>query len=72
MATATFRIWRGDASVGGDFQELHRGSVERKWWCFDAVHKVQAEQAKRSGGALELQSRASADRARRRSTAIRD
>jgi succinate dehydrogenase / fumarate reductase iron-sulfur subunit len=43
MATATFRIWRGDAS-GGDFKnydiEVSDGMV-----VLDAVHKVQAEQA---------------------------
>ncbi len=43
MATATFRIWRGDAS-GGDFKnysvEVSSGMV-----VLDAVHKVQAEQA---------------------------
>jgi succinate dehydrogenase / fumarate reductase iron-sulfur subunit len=43
MATATFRIWRGDAS-GGDFQayntEITEGMV-----VLDAVHQIQAEQA---------------------------
>src|ERR1700756_5044759 len=43
MATATFRIWRGDASAGGfkDYTiEVSSGMV-----VLDAVHKVQAEQA---------------------------
>src|SRR5512135_596768 len=43
MASATFRIWRGDASQGG-FQdyavEISAGMV-----VLDAVHKIQAEQA---------------------------
>jgi succinate dehydrogenase / fumarate reductase iron-sulfur subunit len=43
MATATFNIWRGDAS-GGEFKEytteLTEGMV-----VLDAMHKVQAEQA---------------------------
>jgi succinate dehydrogenase / fumarate reductase iron-sulfur subunit len=43
MATATFRIWRGDAS-GGDYKnydiEVSSGMV-----VLDAVHKIQAEQA---------------------------
>ena len=43
MATATFKIWRGDAS-GGDFQtyntEISEGMV-----VLDAVHQIQAEQA---------------------------
>jgi succinate dehydrogenase / fumarate reductase iron-sulfur subunit len=43
MASATFRIWRGDASQGGfkDYTiEVSEGMV-----VLDAVHKVQAEQA---------------------------
>ena len=43
MATATFRIWRGDSKGGGykDFQtEISEGMV-----VLDAVHKIQAEQA---------------------------
>ena len=43
MATATFSIWRGDAS-GGDFRsyetEVHEGMV-----VLDAVHQIQAEHA---------------------------
>src|SRR5690349_4582085 len=43
MATATFKIWRGDAS-GGDFQsyntEISEGMV-----VLDAVHQIQAQQA---------------------------
>ena len=43
MATATFRIWRGDAS-SRRFQGLHHRSVEGMV-VLDAVHKIQAEQA---------------------------
>ena len=43
MATATFSIWRGDAS-GGEFRgyetEVHEGMV-----VLDAVHQIQAEHA---------------------------
>jgi succinate dehydrogenase / fumarate reductase iron-sulfur subunit len=43
MATATFRIWRGDAQQGGfkDYQtEVSEGMV-----VLDAVHRIQAEHA---------------------------
>src|SRR5579872_1759215 len=43
MATATFRIWRGDASGGGfkDFEtEVESGMV-----VLDVVHRIQATQA---------------------------
>ncbi len=43
MATATFKIWRGDAN-GGEFKEytteLTAGMV-----VLDAIHQIQAEQA---------------------------
>jgi succinate dehydrogenase / fumarate reductase, iron-sulfur subunit len=43
MATATFRIWRGDAS-GGAFQD-YRTETSEGMVVLDAVHRVQAEQA---------------------------
>jgi succinate dehydrogenase iron-sulfur subunit len=43
MATATFRIWRGDAS-GGDFRD-YTTEVADGMVVLDAVHRVQAEQA---------------------------
>ena len=43
MATATFRIWRGDAS-GGAFQD-YRTEISEGMVVLDAVHRVQAEQA---------------------------
>ena len=32
MATATFRIWRGEKGAG-TFQRLHDRSRRRAWWC---------------------------------------
>ena len=43
MATATMRIWRGDAS-GGEFKEYETELTEGMV-VLDAVHQVQAEQA---------------------------
>ena len=43
MASATFRIWRGDASQGG-FQD-YAVEVSSGMVVLDAVHKIQAEQA---------------------------
>src|ERR1700756_3761322 len=43
MPTATFRIWRGDASQGG-FQD-YAVEVSSGMVVLDAVHKIQAEQA---------------------------
>ena len=43
MATATFRIWRGDASAGA-FKEYETELVEGMV-VLDAIHQVQAEQA---------------------------
>jgi len=43
MATATFRIWRGDAS-GGRFVD-YQNPVTEGMVVLDAVHQVQAEQA---------------------------
>src|SRR5262245_63760897 len=43
MPTATFRIWRGDAS-GGAFQD-YRTEISEGMVVLDAVHRVQAEQA---------------------------
>jgi succinate dehydrogenase / fumarate reductase iron-sulfur subunit len=43
MATATFRIWRGDAS-GGGFRD-YTTEVADGMVVLDAVHRVQAEQA---------------------------
>ena len=43
MATATFRIWRGDSS-GGDFRD-YATEVADGMVVLDAVHRVQAEQA---------------------------
>jgi succinate dehydrogenase / fumarate reductase, iron-sulfur subunit len=41
--TATFRIWRGDAS-GGEFRD-YRSEVFEGMVVLDAVHQIQAEQA---------------------------
>lgn len=43
MATATFRIWRGDAN-GGAFQD-YTTEVSEGMVVLDAVHHIQAEQA---------------------------
>jgi len=43
MATATFRIWRGDAG-GGALQD-YRTEVSEGMVVLDAVHQIQAEQA---------------------------
>ncbi|MGY8777673.1 MAG: succinate dehydrogenase/fumarate reductase iron-sulfur subunit [Longimicrobiales bacterium] len=43
MATATFKVWRGD-SDGGDF-ESYEVELEPGYVVLDAVHKIQAEQA---------------------------
>src|SRR5580693_9393804 len=43
MATATFKIWRGDAS-GGEFKE-YKTEVEAGMVVLDAVHHIQAAQA---------------------------
>jgi succinate dehydrogenase / fumarate reductase iron-sulfur subunit len=43
MATATFRIWRGDAQ-GGAFRD-YSTSVSEGMVVLDAVHQIQAEQA---------------------------
>src|SRR5262249_57171201 len=43
MPTATFRIWRGDAS-GGALQD-YRTEISEGMVVLDAVHRVQAEQA---------------------------
>jgi succinate dehydrogenase / fumarate reductase iron-sulfur subunit len=41
--TATFRIWRGDAS-GGEFKE-YSATVEEGMVVLDVVHRIQADQA---------------------------
>jgi succinate dehydrogenase / fumarate reductase iron-sulfur subunit len=43
MATATFRIWRGDAN-GGRFED-HTTEISDGMVVLDAVHRIQAEQA---------------------------
>jgi succinate dehydrogenase / fumarate reductase iron-sulfur subunit len=43
MATATFKVWRGN-SDGGDF-ESYDVELEPGYVVLDAVHKIQAEQA---------------------------
>src|SRR5205814_2158775 len=43
MATATFRIWRGDRQ-GGRFQD-YTTEVSEGMVVLDAMHKIQAEQA---------------------------
>jgi succinate dehydrogenase / fumarate reductase iron-sulfur subunit len=43
MATATFRIWRGDAS-GGEFKE-YTAEIGEGMVVLDAVHQIQATQA---------------------------
>ena len=43
MATATFRIWRGDAA-GGDFRD-YKTEVSEGMVVLDAVHQIQAESA---------------------------
>src|SRR5215510_5374839 len=43
MPTATFRIWRGEAS-GGALQD-YRTEISEGMVVLDAVHRVQAEQA---------------------------
>ncbi|HYK59741.1 MAG TPA: succinate dehydrogenase/fumarate reductase iron-sulfur subunit [Bryobacteraceae bacterium] len=43
MASATFRIWRGDASVG-EFRD-YTTEISSGMVVLDAVHKIQAEQA---------------------------
>jgi succinate dehydrogenase / fumarate reductase iron-sulfur subunit len=43
MATATFKIWRGNAQ-GGNFQE-YTAQVSEGMVVLDAVHEIQAEQA---------------------------
>ena len=40
MATATFKIWRGDAS-GGAFKD-YQTEVEAGMVVLDAVHRIQA------------------------------
>jgi succinate dehydrogenase iron-sulfur subunit len=43
MSTATFRIWRGDAT-GGKFEE-YRTEISEGMVVLDAVHQIQAESA---------------------------
>ena len=43
MATATFRVWRGD-SKGGQFQD-YPAEVAEGMVVLDAVHQIQARQA---------------------------
>jgi succinate dehydrogenase iron-sulfur subunit len=43
MATATFRVWRGDAS-GGKFQE-YTTEISEGMVVLDALHQIQAEKA---------------------------
>jgi succinate dehydrogenase / fumarate reductase iron-sulfur subunit len=43
MATATFRIWRGDAS-GGEFHD-YQTEVGEGMVVLDAIHQIQADQA---------------------------
>jgi succinate dehydrogenase / fumarate reductase iron-sulfur subunit len=43
MATATFRVWRGDIT-GGEFRE-YRTDVAEGMVVLDAIHHIQAEQA---------------------------
>ena len=42
MATATFKVWRGDKD-GGDFQ-TYEVELEPGYVVLDAIHKIQAEQ----------------------------
>src|SRR5499427_4000520 len=44
MATATFRIWRGDGGSGGQFQSYDT-TVSEGMVVLDAVHQIQAQQA---------------------------
>jgi succinate dehydrogenase / fumarate reductase iron-sulfur subunit len=44
MGTATFRIWRGDATSGGRFVD-YQNPVTEGMVVLDAVHQIQAEQA---------------------------
>ena len=53
MATATFRIWRGDAA-GGKFVD-YTTEVEAGMVVLDVVHRIQADAGQRHGRALELQ-----------------
>ena len=59
MATATFRIWRGNAE-GGEFHD-YTTEVSEGMVVLDAVHQVQAESASdlavRFGGRCPLQPR---------------
>jgi succinate dehydrogenase / fumarate reductase, iron-sulfur subunit len=43
MATATFKLWRGDAS-GGEFKE-YRTEITEGMVVLDAIHDIQAQQA---------------------------
>jgi len=43
MATATFKVWRGN-NEGGDF-ETYEVELEHGYVVLDAIHKIQAEQA---------------------------
>ena len=56
MATATFRIWRGDR-IGRKFVGLSRPKSRSGMVVLDAVHRIQADAGQRYGGALELQGR---------------
>jgi succinate dehydrogenase / fumarate reductase iron-sulfur subunit len=44
MATATFRIWRGNGTSGGQFQ-TYTTAVSEGMVVLDAVHQIQAQQA---------------------------
>ena len=55
MATATFRIWRGERRAG-EFQD-YTTEVSEGMVVLDAVHQIQADAGQRPGRALELQGR---------------
>ena len=54
-ASATFRVWRGDAE-GGEFDD-YEVEVDPGMVVLDALHRIQAHAGQRPRGALELQGR---------------
>ena len=54
MASATFKIWRGEGAERRAAR-LHDRGVRKGMVVLDAVHQIQAQQADRSRRALELQ-----------------
>ena len=51
----TMRVWRGDIS-GGEFKD-YRVEAQEGMVILDVIHTIQATQAPRPGGSLELQGR---------------